>query len=159
MSKLIFVSPDYVAKVDDADYDMLNAYKWWSVRHRHGGLATVYAWTRKKGKRMSMHGMLVPHADHRNNDGLDNQRDNLRMATQSQNRMNTRKTISHTSSQYKGVCWHKRAKKWMASIKIDRTPRYLGLFVEEHHAAEAYDEAAKKLFGSFAKLNFPSEVL
>jgi hypothetical protein len=98
--KQIFVSPDYVAKVDDADYDLLSSYKWWSVRHRHGGLATVYAWTRRKNG---------------------------------------------------------TAKKWMASIKIDRTPRYLGLFVEEHLAAEAYDEAAKQMFGVFAKLNFPEE--
>jgi len=153
--KQIFVSPDYVAKVDDADYDLVSAYKWWSVRHRHGGLATVYAWARRKnGTKVSMHGLLVPHADHHNNDGLDNQRDNLRPATQSQNRMNTRKTVSPTSSKFKGVCWHKKAKKWMASIKINHTPRYLGLFIEEYEAAEAYDEAAKQLFGEFAQPNF-----
>lgn len=152
--KEIFVSPGYVAFVDDADFALLNARSWWSLRHRHGGRETTYAYTRIDGNQIGMHNLLVPHADHINNDGLDNQRHNLRTATQSQNLMNTRKTLSPTSSKYKGVCWHKRAKKWMASIKINRTPQYLGLFIKEIDAAKAYDAAAKHLFGSFAHLNF-----
>jgi hypothetical protein len=153
----LFVSPDYVAFVDDADYEKLAGHKWYAVRHRHGGISTVYAYTRpngKYGKQVGMHSMLVPHSDHRNHDGLDNQRHNLREATQSQNRMNTRKTVSPTSSQYKGVCWHKKALKWMAYIKINHKMKYLGLFVDEIEAAKAYDEAAKQIFGTFAYLNF-----
>jgi hypothetical protein len=156
----VFVSPDYVAFVDDADYEVVAAHKWFSVRHRHGGRETIYAYTHAKPKgsapNFSMHSMLVPHADHINHDGLDNQRHNLRAASSSQNHMNMRKTVSPTSSQYKGVCWHKKAQKWVASIKINHKAKHLGLFIEEVHAAEAYDQAAIQLFGEFACLNFPN---
>ena len=63
------------------------------------------------------------------------------------------KTTRPTSSKYKGVCWHKKAQKWMAHIKLNGKLRYLGLFVQEQDAAEAYNEAATKLFGVFANLN------
>ncbi len=147
--KKIFVSPDYVAWVDDEDYATLSAFKWYHVKNR----TTVYAYTRMHGKQTPMHTLLVPNSDHINHDGLDNQKHNLRPATQSQNRMNSRKLSTITSSKYKGVCWHKKAQKWMAHIKVNRKPRYLGLFIQEWDAAEAYNDAATKLFGAFAHLN------
>lgn len=156
--KEIPVSGGYVALVDDEDYEMLSQHTWFHVTHRHGGRETTYAYTHAKpkgsGSNFSMHGMLVPNADHRNHNGLDNRRHNLRTASTSQNHMNMRKTVSATSSKFKGVSRRSDGKKWIAYIKINHKMKHLGSFVEEIAAAKAYDAAAKQMFGEFACLNF-----
>jgi hypothetical protein len=97
----------------------------------------------------------APQVDHIDGDGLNNQRSNLRPATQAQNMANSRKYSTNTSG-FKGVGWHKAAKKWRADITFDYKTRYLGLFPTAEDAARAYDSAAKSLFGVFACLNFPA---
>jgi hypothetical protein len=107
---------------------------------------------------MSMHremmkapaGVLV---DHRNGDNLDNRRVNLRLATPTENSCNRQKTKGG-SSQYKGVCFHRRRGEWVSRIKIHGKSIFLGNFDREDDAAKAYDEAAKKYHGEFARLNF-----
>jgi hypothetical protein len=98
--------------------------------------------------------------DHRNNDGLDNRRANLRPATQSQNMINRPKK-PNTASKYRGVRWDKSRNLWYSEIhfryKGRRIRKFLGRFKNEIDAAKAYDEAAKKYHGEFARLNFPSE--
>ena len=90
--------------------------------------------------------------DHRNGDGLDNRRCNLRICTKSQNSIN-RKMQSNNTSGYRGVYWHKRDKKWLAHIKIDGKKINFGYCSTKEQAAEAYNEAAKKHYGEFARLN------
>jgi hypothetical protein len=95
--------------------------------------------------------------DHRNGDGLDNRRNNLRIATQSQNGANRPKD-RHTSpvtSQYKGVYWDKSRGKWMAVIHYDGRSRSLGRFEDELVAATTYDKEAIRVWGEFARLNLP----
>jgi hypothetical protein len=96
-------------------------------------------------------GLLV---DHKNGDTLDNRRANLRLATHAENTQNRRKTKSKTSSQFIGVYLEKRSGRWAAKIKHRERCIWLGRFKSETEAAKAYDEAAGKYRGEFARLNF-----
>jgi hypothetical protein len=87
--------------------------------------------------------------DHRNGNGLDNRRMNLRVATKTQNMQNRRK-LTKASSQFKGVHWHKQHRKWCAVIQ----GRHIGLFHVEMEAALAYEARAKKAFGKFFRSQF-----
>lgn len=87
--------------------------------------------------------------DHINGDPRDNRLSNLRQATQSQNNGNRRSR--HGSSRFKGVTWHRRCRKWQAQIECDGVAHYLGLFTTEEAASLAYQEAAARLFGEFAR--------
>ena len=90
--------------------------------------------------------------DHKDRNSLNNCRGNLRICTNQQNSFN-QKVLLPTSSQFKGICWHKIAKKWMAQIMINRKFKYLGLYKSEKEAAYIYNKAAKKYHGEFACLN------
>jgi hypothetical protein len=96
-------------------------------------------------------GLLV---DHKNNDGLDNRRANLRLATHSQNGCN-RPRKKNGSSRFKGVIFLKDRKRWSARLKKNGKHIFLGNFKNEIDAARVYDEAAKQYHGEFACLNFP----
>jgi hypothetical protein len=101
-----------------------------------------------------MHKLLIPgvsRIDHRNRDGLDNRRENLRPATQSQNMANSRSRPG--SSLFKGVSWIRRDRRWYASIMFNYRSISLGNYVSEIEAAKAYNAAAIRLFGEYARLN------
>lgn len=90
--------------------------------------------------------------DHIDNDKLNNQRDNLRLATQSENNYNVGKQSNNTSG-YKGVTWHKKDQRWQAQISVGKSYKYLGQFDSREAAYEAYKQAAIKLHGEFVKLD------
>jgi len=98
-------------------------------------------------------GLLV---DHRNGNPLDNLKDNLRVATRAQNAQNRPKK-QNTSSRFKGVSFHKRYKKWSATICYQGKNKLLGWFENEIDAARAYDAAARKYYGEFARVNLSAE--
>ncbi len=92
--------------------------------------------------------------DHRNGNGLDNRKSNLRICTRSQNLANqVRQSRSKTSS-YKGVYLSKKDGVWVSKIKTNGHRIFLGRFNSEFFAALAYDKAAKEIFGEFARPNF-----
>jgi AP2 domain len=92
--------------------------------------------------------------DHKDRDGLNNLRSNLRAATNQQNTANSQKRPGG-SSIFKGVSWCPRDRNWAARIVVNGDDKFLGKFTEELDAARAYDVAAKETFGEFARLNFP----
>lgn len=154
MDKLIPLHGKYgngkFAIVDEEDFATLVQYKWRAVKKG----STYYA-ARSPRKELGeanhilMHTVLlkVPAGhtiDHKNNNGLDNRKHNLRPATPTQQVRNCRK---RKSSLFKGVHLLKRTGKYVANIR-------LGSFNSAEEAARAYDNAAVKLFGEFASINF-----
>lgn len=87
--------------------------------------------------------------DHINGDPSDNRIANLRVATRSQNVMNTRRG--------NGVCWHKRNKKWQVLIKASGKSHYIGLFADRVEADTAAEKAIKRLHGEFANVSPPTK--
>ena len=147
--------------VDPQDYYRLNNYHWTIDGNGENIYATRNIMT-ASGKRtiMRMHreimnapaGILV---DHKNNNGLDNRRANLRVATHAQNMHNRKKFRSNTTSQFIGVHLNKRDNNWKVQIRHQGKTIFLGRFDNEIDAAKAYDDAARKYHGEFARLNFP----
>lgn len=97
--------------------------------------------------------------EHENRDKLDNVWENIKDLAPNQSCNGGNNGLSrHNTSGLKGVCWHSRAKKWMAQIKVFRRHYYLGLFDDPRQAGLTYDAAAKLAWGPrFSCLNFPSE--
>ena len=145
---------EYVALVDDDDFESINQYKWSVIKAPN----TFYAMrgTMVNGKRITqyMHDLILDGKgiDHIDRNGLNNKRSNLRLCTISENGMNRRKQ-DNASSIYKGVSFHKRDKRWMAHIKINGKKIHLGNFDTEVEAAKAYNDKAISLFCEFANLN------
>lgn len=96
-------------------------------------------------------GVLV---DHINGNVLDNRRCNLRIATHSQNLMNSKKKCTGRTSRFKGVGLHKSSGLWRANIRINGRLCHLGYFTSEVEAAFSYDMASLKHHGDFGIRNF-----
>jgi len=149
-----------VALVDDEDLPLVMQYAWHlHENHRPGPEGLVYARTKRgPSKGFFMHTLITgwSGADHADRNGLNNQRYNLRPATNSQNGANGRRYRG--SAEFKGVYQH-GSSKWYAAIRVDKRLRYLGTFADPVEAARAYDTAALEAWGAFARLNFPAAVL
>ena len=158
----IFGYPLLVAVVDDADYDALCGYRWYLRDNETDGL--FYAVRTEGRTTVRMHRQILglsnpkQRADHKNGNGLDNQRHNLRLANHFNNMGNSRKQHKHvTTSKYKGVVWDRSRFRWCARIALAGKSKYLGRFREEFDAATAYNFAAEAAFGEFARYNLPLE--
>lgn len=135
------------ALVDDSDFQRCSELKW----HAWKGRNTYYARSRAGGKTTYMHSFILgcKFVDHRNKNGLDNQRDNLRPCNRAQNNANG--TLRKHSSVYRGV--RRKAGRFAAEISVNGKVKHLGYFDSESDAALAYNNAAFELFGEFASLN------
>lgn len=138
---------------DNEDLDLLKQYQW-SV-DKHGYAQGI---NKSSGKKVKLHRLLlnvsdVAVVDHINGQPWDNRKCNLRFATQHQNTQNSAMPSSNTTG-YKGVCFDKRKKKYLAAIHLNGKTKFLGYFSNPQDAAKAYDKAAVLYFGEFARLNF-----
>lgn len=132
----------------------------WCVTKRESKSSTrSYAMSYINGKNVYMHRVILKNAsingkdvDHINGNGLDNRRSNLRIVNRTYNNANSRPRKGCSSS-FKGVSWHKVAKKWAACVTKKGKSYHLGLYSCELEAANAYNEKALYLFGDFARLN------
>jgi hypothetical protein len=132
---------------------MLRDHTW---RVKASGYATARRFSDGSGT-IQMHCFLMGEVgiDHRNGIKLDNRRDNLRRANQSQNNGNAKKFKKACTSRYKGVS--RVNEGWTAKIQYEGRKKHLGTFSIEEEAAVAYDEAARRTFGEYACVNFPKD--
>jgi hypothetical protein len=144
------------AKVDVEDVPILRQYSW-QLHPGSGG--TQYARSCSKGRYVYMHRLILgvqnepkKFVDHINHDGLDNRKCNLRVCTRQQNLWNKRWCRqAKASSKYKGVVVV--GKPFRATITVNYKPIFLGAFATEREAALAYNAAAIKYYGEYARLN------
>lgn len=161
MSREIPLSQGKVAIVDDEDFEWLSQWKWSAARRGKPGNRQIWyavrcVWDGERNHAILMHRLIAGAVrgelvDHRNHDGLDNRRVNLRAGTQSHNMANSRRHLDSVSK-FKGVWWHKQNRKWCAEFKGKK----LGLFADEATAAKAYDKAALAHWPDYAAINFPN---
>ncbi len=138
-----------------ADYDdeeIVKKYTW-----RLDTKGYVYTRAPDSPKRISFHRLVMGNpeglkVDHLDGNPLNNKKENLRICTQQQNVMN-RIANKNSTSKYKGVSWLSKPGRWAAQIGINGKNILLGTFNCEKTAAIAYNEAAKKYHGEFARLN------
>jgi hypothetical protein len=152
-----------IALVDDDDYDAVSRFSWtakrarqrderWYVIRKGRGVfqnATIYLHRQILGVGDGVH------VDHRDGDGLNNTRDNLRACTQSQNQASA--NCRKSASGYRGVTWDGGKQRWCAMGYRDGVRVHLGRYVCPAEAARARDAFARQHFGDFARLNFPLE--
>lgn len=158
MTKEIPLTQGFVALVDDADYDRVIAAGKWSAfvrKHTTYGKRKIRVGGQRQGVLMHTYITGWPLVDHIDGNGLDNRRANLRPATSSENSQNRRMRSDNTSG-LKGVSLIRG--RWRARIYLDGAQCHLGYFPTPEEAALAYDAAAIKHFGEFARLNFPEAV-
>lgn len=150
-----------VILVDDEDFASLSRHKWYvhKIRQYLYAFRDIYSAPRQY-RRIYMHREIAglkpgdrTLVDHRDHNGLNNQRDNLRTCTEQGNGANRKKAARPYTSAFKGVCFHRRARKWQAQIMVDQREIYLGSFESELDAAKVYNKAAQECFGEFALLN------
>lgn len=151
-----------VAWVDQDDYEKVASFKWYAAKTS----ATFYAARTNSDRRIVyMHRAILgvddrqTLVDHRNRNGVNNCRYNLRTCTRKQNAQNSRRTHKDKTSRFHGVCWKEQEEHWVAQIGIDyATIRIrIGSYATEEEAARAYDRKAVREFGEFAATNFPRE--
>lgn len=146
---------NHLTLLDDVDFDSLSKFKWHAYCD-HSGKWYVRS-NRRSGKRthvILMHRAILDapkgmEVDHIDGNGLNNQRDNLRLATSSQNKFN-RRLDQRNKSGHKGVV--RRGQKWAVYIGLNNKQIYLGRFAKIEDAIRVRLEATAHLHGEFGRL-------
>ncbi len=160
---LIALTRGYFAAVDEADFEYLATIKWRAKVEPDG---RVYACghrpgSGKRGTSVLMHRAILGvsdravKVDHRDGDGLNNRRSNLRRSTNAQNIQNQRPHRDKKTSKLKGVCFYPKSGFYRAQIMANYRKFNLGNYATAEEAARVYDAKARELFGEFAYCNFP----
>lgn len=146
--KRVSVSGGLVTVVSDRDYARVRRIRWSATSHD-----PPRVWNTRVGllHRFILGAKRGQEVDHRNGDPFDNRRCNLRFATRAENMRNRRANRLYRSTPFKGVT-HDR-KYFRARISVNGRSVSLGCFPNAVAAARAYDVAAKRLHGAFARPN------
>lgn len=158
--KTINLTQGFITVVDDEDFETAFALNWRLIRKGNNLYAgrTVPKTSGLGRTTLYLHRFLnpgIPEIDHRDGNGLNNRRENLRSCTQRQNTCGFQHKRKGASSRFRGVSWDSDRSKWFAKIEVGDRQIALGRFDQEVEAARAYDNAAKEHFGAFASPNFP----
>ena len=166
----ISLTRGHVALVSDEDYDSLSVHKWFAYEHRNTWYAarTIMIAPRKH-RLLRMHRAVLGlqfgdgiTPDHKDGNGLNNQRENLRLCSGTENIRNQGMRKYPKTSRFKGVTYYKPKrggrKVWTAQISIKGRSRRIGRFHTQEEAALAYNKAALQHFGEFARLNSLGDV-
>jgi hypothetical protein len=159
--KKIPLSQGKFTLVSNKDYKNLCEFKWFALKHRHTFYAARHINDDGVRTTLRMHRVILnldlndrKTTDHRDRNGLNNQRNNLRIVSNSLNSYN-RKMQTNNTSGYRGVYWHKQQKKWAVYFtQNNKKLKFGGLFSTPELAAYAYDKNIKKVRGKEAILNF-----
>lgn len=145
-----------VALVDDSDYDVLSSFKWRVSIHGYVVRTVGHPEAPTRKRHLPMHRFIMGlcfgdkfYVDHIDGNPLNNQRNNLRVCTPTQNQYN-RKIGSNNKSGFKGVTVSESENRWRSQIKVNGKIIYLGTFLTPEAAHEAYCAAALKYHGEFA---------
>ena len=144
--KAIPLTQGKVTFVNDEDYLKLSEHRWYA--HKIGN--TYYAIRNSPRDPLThQHYKILMHVvildtpkgmdtDHINGNGLDNRRENLRIATRRENMQNQKNRHRRKTSKYPGVWWSKQRNKWRACIEVNNKQYYLGIYSSEEKAARVY---------------------
>ncbi len=157
--KFIELTQGKIAMVDDEDFPWLNRFSWYAKRDKNTWYAVSESRLGSKRRQLHMHRLLVfgsPEVDHKNLNGLDNTKENLRHASRNENLRNQLKCTRKCASRFKGLYWSHYRSRWIVRICYGANKRriYIGSFTDEKAAARAYDAAALEYFKEFARPNF-----
>jgi hypothetical protein len=151
----ITLTKGYTAIIDAADVPLVEGCNWFAFVKPRSVYAVRSDYSTGKLLAIRMHRVIMGdpeglEIDHRDGDGLNNRRDNLREATNAQNNHNQRIRSDNTSG-YKGVSWYGPSGKWLAYIKVNGKQRHLGYHATPEQASAAYAKASAKLHGEFGR--------
>lgn len=157
--KIEVLSPKYgkhIIYIDKIDYDLVKNHTWSIAYHNEN----VYAVASINSKTIKMHRLIAGfpkgRVDHKDNNGLNNKRNNLRIATVAQNAMNKKLPKNNTTG-FKGVLFVKKYGTYTAHLKLNGRYIHGGTFDLAADAAKKYNEMAIMYFGEFANINIIKE--
>lgn len=150
-----------IVDLEDLERVINYPYTWYAKLNKSIGKYYVYASEyQPKTKRckpiflhqfiMKANGKIV---DHKNNDGLDNRKSNLRMATDKNNSTNRRSRNKNNSSGYRNVSWSESYGKWIVQMQVNKKNTILGKFDDVHEAGKFSEEMRQKYYGEYAGKN------
>ena len=157
-SQEISLTRGLVAIVDVEDFEYLSQWKWFALTNKGSYYAALKCNASSPAHTHCEHRLLLiipknKECDHKDGDGLNNRRSNLRISTHQQNLCNQRNQRKPNSSPYKGVSWRKDIGKWAAYFNKNGRRTHLGVFIDEWEAALAYNAVAIEYYGDFAYPN------